>query len=79
VLVLCTKQETQSACSRIDTLLAEEPAQGRLKIVKYEDGIHGFDNSDLPAKVETLNGNVIGYLETTATSAWTEVARFLRR
>lgn len=79
VLVLCTKQETQSACRRIDALLAEEPAKGRLRIVRYEDGIHGFDNSDLPAKVETLNGSVIGYLETTAASAWTEVAGFLRR
>jgi len=79
VLVLCTKQDTQSACNRIDTLLAEEPAKGRLRIVEYEGGYHGFDNPDLPAKVETLNGRVIGYLETTATPAWTEVAKFLRR
>lgn len=79
VLVLCTKQEIQSACHRIDTLLAEEPANGRLRVVKYEDGLVGFDNSDLPAKMETLNGNYIGYFETTASTAWTEVAKFLRR
>jgi len=79
VLVLCTAQDTQSACSRVETLLTEEPAKGRLRIVKYEEGYHGFDNSDLPAKVETLNGNVIGYKEATATIAWVEVAKFLRR
>ena len=79
VLVLCTKQDVDSACSRIETLVAEEPARGRLRIVKYEDGYHGFDNSDLPAKVETANGRVMGYKETTATNAWSEVVDFLRR
>ena len=79
LLVLCTKQDVDSACSRIETLLTDEPAKDRLRVVEYADGYHGFDNSGLPAKTETANGRVMGYQEATATTAWSEVVAFLRR
>jgi len=79
VLVLCTRQDVDSACSRVETLLTDDPAKGRLRIVKYADGYHGFDNSDLPAKMETANGRVMGYKEGTSATAWAEVIGFLHR
>lgn len=78
-LVLCSAQDTTAPCDRFETLLAEVQARDRVKIVKYAEGYHAFDNSDLPAKTESPGGNVVGYNEKTATAAWVEVEKFLRR
>ena len=58
-LVLCSAQDTTAPCDRFETLLAEVPVRDRVKIVKYAEGYHAFDNSDLPAKTESPSGKLL--------------------
>lgn len=79
-LVLCTADDTVAPCELFEALLAEVPTKSRVKFVKYPEGYHGFENSDLPVKTESPSGmGFIGYNEKAATAAWAEVEKFLRR
>jgi len=80
VLVMCTLQDTAAPCERIDALVAELPGRDRLKYVKFLEGLHSFDNADLPPYTTAIgNGNPMGYHAATAAAAWAEVVAFLRR
>ena len=44
----------------------------------YDDAHHGFDNPDLPPELKKYFGTV-GYNESAAMAAWSEVTKFLKR
>lgn len=78
VLFLCAENDFIAPPSRCEDLLSQLPARDRVKFIVYPDVLHGFDNSDLPAKMQTHAGTW-GYNEKAAKAAWEEVERFLRR
>jgi dienelactone hydrolase len=50
----------------------------RLTVLVYDDVHHGFDNFELPAKMQSQFGT-LEYNEAAAKSAWIEVTKFLRK
>jgi dienelactone hydrolase len=78
-LILCAANDTLAPCERFESVLAEVPTRARVKVVKYPESYHVFDNPELPTKVTSVSGNTIGYNEKSATAAWAEVEKFLRR
>jgi len=78
-LVFCGDEDTVAPCARFESLLDEVPTRARVKVVKYPESYHVFDNSELPTKVTSVSGSTIGYNEKSATAAWAEVEKFLRR
>lgn len=79
ILVLCGDLDVTAHCERLDPLLPLLPGGKQVKVVTYAQTAHGFDNSDLPAKTTTMNGNPAGYNAAVAPSAWSEAEKFLRR
>ncbi|MBI3154691.1 MAG: dienelactone hydrolase family protein [Burkholderiales bacterium] len=78
VLILCTLQDTVAPCERTDALLGEMPDRKQVRHVKLPEGLHAFDAIDV-APGTSPSGQAVGYHETTAKAAWTEVLGFLRR
>lgn len=78
-LVLCGASDEIAHCERFEALLAAVPGRGQVKIITYPESMHGFDNSDLPARSMNVGGRPINHNAKTAPASWAEAEKFLRR
>ena len=60
------------------SIFAYLPKPHKVTVRVYDDAHHGFDNSDLPEKMQYRFGT-LGYNEAAAKSAWLEVTKFLQK
>ena len=78
VLVLGGAIDNITPFSHCKDFFDDLPKPNKVTVRVYDDAYHWFDNSDLPAKMESRFGT-LGYNEAAAKSAWMEVTNFLRK
>jgi dienelactone hydrolase len=78
VLILFGAEDSVASSQAVERLLSQVPARDRVKFLVYPDARHCFDDSDLPALMNSMYGP-LGYNEKAAKMAWEEVEQFLRR
>ena len=77
VLVLAGDFDTVAPMSECETLFGELPKRENFTVRVYDGANHGFDISDLPDN--KLYMGALGYNKAAASSAWSELAAFLRK
>ena len=77
VLVLAGDFDTVAPMSECETLFGELPKRENITVRVYDGVHHGFDISGLPDN--KLYMGALGYNKAAASSAWSELAAFLRK
>jgi dienelactone hydrolase len=78
VLVLFGEADNVVSLDVCNRIFASLPDAASVRLRTYPDAFHGFDMAHLPPKTEYRFGT-LGYNESAAKSAWSELEQFLRR